>query len=106
MASNKFSAGEIISVLTKQITEFDRKVESREVGQVLEVGDGIARCYGLSGVMAGELVDFAEAGVKGLAFNLEESSVSIIILGDYPKSAKAWKCVLQGNCFRFPSVKH
>ena len=69
----------------RRSSDFDRKVETREVGQVLEVGDGIARCYGLSDVMAGELVDFPDAGVKGLAFNLEEISVAVIILGDYLK---------------------
>ena len=52
---------------------------------MLEVGDGIARVYGLSDVMAGEMVEFPEAGVKGLAFNLEETSVGVIILGDYLK---------------------
>src|SRR5580698_4273191 len=102
MAANKFSAGEIISVLTKQITEFDRRVESREVGQVLEVGDGIARCYGLSAVMAGELVDFPEAGVKGLAFNLEESSVSIIILGDYLKVREGMEVRTSGELLSVP----
>jgi F-type H+/Na+-transporting ATPase subunit alpha len=50
---------------------------------VLEVGDGIARVYGLSGVMAGEMVEFP-SGVIGLAFNLEENSVGVIILGDLP----------------------
>ena len=50
---------------------------------MLEVGDGIARVYGLSGVMAGEMVEFTRTGVRGLAFNLEENSVGVIILGDY-----------------------
>jgi F-type H+-transporting ATPase subunit alpha len=81
--SSRIKADEIISVLTTEIARFDRKVETREVGQVLEVGDGIARCYGLSEVMAGELVDFPDAGVKGLAFNLEEMSVAVIILGNH-----------------------
>ena len=102
MASNKFSAGEIISVLSEQIKTYDRRVESREVGQVLEVGDGIARCYGLSGVMAGELVDFPDAGVKGLAFNLEESSVSIIILGDYLKVREGMEVRTTGELLSVP----
>jgi F-type H+/Na+-transporting ATPase subunit alpha len=102
MSSNKFSAGEIISVLTKQITDFDRKVEAHEVGQVLEVGDGIARCYGLSQVMAGELVDFPEAGVKGLAFNLEESSVSVIVLGDYLKIREGMEVRTTGDLLSVP----
>src|SRR5580700_11735512 len=102
MASDKMRAGEIISVLTEQIRTFDRRVESREVGQVLEVGDGIARCYGLSQVMAGELVDFPEANVKGLAFNLEESSVSIIILGDYLKVREGMEVRTTGELLSVP----
>ena len=79
----RFRPDEIVSVLTKELEEFRSEFETREVGKVLEVGDGIARVYGLSAVMAGELVEFTRTGVRGLAFNLEESSVSIIILGDY-----------------------
>ena len=78
----KFSSDEIASVLQQEIEQFDSKIDVREVGTVLEVGDGIARVYGLSGVMAGEMVEFPN-GTIGLAFNLEESSVGIIILGDY-----------------------
>ena len=78
----KFNADEIASVLQQEIEQYDSKIDVREVGRVLEVGDGIARVYGLSGVMAGEMVRFAN-GVTGLAFNLEEYSVGVIILGDY-----------------------
>ncbi len=78
----KFKADEIASVLQTEIENYESQVDVREVGQVLEVGDGIARVYGLSGVMAGEMVEFP-GGVNGLAFNLEESSVGVIILGDY-----------------------
>ena len=81
----RFKPDEIVSVLTSELNEFRTHYDTREVGRVLEVGDGIARVYGLSGVMAGELVEFTATGVRGLAFNLEESSVSIIILGDYLK---------------------
>jgi F-type H+-transporting ATPase subunit alpha len=102
MSSNKFNAGEILSVLTRQITDFDRKIESREVGQVLEVGDGIARCYGLSRVMAGELLDFPEAGVKGLAFNLEESAVAVIVLGDYLKVREGMEVRTTGELLSVP----
>src|SRR5580698_5675683 len=84
-AAMRFKPDEIVSVLTSELTEFRTQYDTREVGRVLEVGDGIARVYGLSGVMAGELVEFTATGVRGLAFNLEESSVSIIILGDYLK---------------------
>ncbi len=100
--ATKISAGEIISVLSNQISNFDSKVETRAVGQVLEVGDGIARCYGLSDVMAGELVDFPQAGVKGLAFNLEESSVAVIILGDYLKVAEGMEVRTTGELLSVP----
>jgi F-type H+/Na+-transporting ATPase subunit alpha len=78
----KFKADEIASVIQAEIETFHSQIDVREVGRVLEVGDGIARVYGLSGVMAGEMVEFPN-GTVGLAFNLEESSVGVIILGDY-----------------------
>ena len=78
----KFNADEIASVIQQEIEHFKDRVDVREVGTVLEVGDGIARVYGLSGVMAGEMVQFSD-GVIGLAFNLEENSVGVIILGDF-----------------------
>src|SRR5215204_2266154 len=80
----KFKPDEIVSVLQREITGLGSGQDVRDVGQVLEVGDGIARVYGLSGVMAGEMVEFP-SGVRGLAFNLEENSVGVIILGDYLK---------------------
>ena len=78
----KFNADEIASVIQREIEQFSDQVDVREVGTVLEVGDGIARVYGLSGVMAGEMIEFP-GGIIGLAFNLEENSVGVIILGDY-----------------------
>jgi F-type H+-transporting ATPase subunit alpha len=102
MSATKIKADEIISVLKRQISAFDRKVESREVGQVLEVGDGIARCYGLSDVMAGEMIDFPEAGVKGQAFNLEENSVSVIVLGDYLKISEGMEARTTGQLLSVP----
>ena len=80
----KFNTDEIASVLREEIDRYQSGIDVREVGQVLEVGDGIARVWGLSGVMAGEMVEFP-GGVSGLAFNLEENSVGVIILGDYLK---------------------
>src|SRR5258708_19797 len=91
----RFKAGEIVSVLRTEIEQYRSKLDAREVGRVLEVGDGIARVYGLSGVMAGEMVEFTRAGVRGVAFNLEENSVAIIILGNYlqiPQAAPAPSC--------------
>jgi F-type H+/Na+-transporting ATPase subunit alpha len=78
----KFNADEIASVIQQEIETYQSTIDVREVGVVLEVGDGIARVYGLSGVMSGEMVQFPN-GVVGLAFNLEENSVGVIILGDY-----------------------
>ena len=69
----KFKADEIASVIQQEIEQFESRIDVREVGRVLEVGDGIARVYGLSGVMSGEMVEFP-SGVHGLAFNLEENS--------------------------------
>ncbi|HAY79743.1 MAG TPA: F0F1 ATP synthase subunit alpha, partial [Planctomycetaceae bacterium] len=77
-----FNVDEIASVLQKEIEQYDSELDVREVGTVLEVGDGIARVHGLSNVMANEMVEFPN-GVIGLAFNLEENSVGLIILGDY-----------------------
>ncbi len=80
----KFNSDEIASVIAAEIENFGDQIDVREVGTVLEVGDGIARVYGLSSVMSGEMVEFPN-GITGLAFNLEENSVGIIILGDYLK---------------------
>ncbi|HSQ55409.1 MAG TPA: F0F1 ATP synthase subunit alpha [Gemmata sp.] len=88
--------------MERQIVDFGEKLEVRETGRVLEVGDGIARCYGLSQVMAGELVDFPEAEVKGLAFNLEESSVAVIILGDYLKVREGMEVRTTGELLSVP----
>ncbi|MFP6678361.1 MAG: F0F1 ATP synthase subunit alpha [Pirellulaceae bacterium] len=78
----KFNSDEIASVIQQEIEQYESQVDVREVGTVLEVGDGIARVYGLSGVMAGEMVEFP-GGTIGLAFNLEENSVGVIVLGNY-----------------------
>jgi F-type H+-transporting ATPase subunit alpha len=84
----KFKADEIVSVLQSEISNYRAKLEAKEIGRVLEVGDGIAQVYGLSGVMAGEMVEFTRTGVRGLAFNLEENSVGVIILGEYLEIAE------------------
>jgi len=78
----RFRADEIASVIQQEIEQFESRIDVREVGRVVEVGDGIARVYGLSGVMAGEMVEFP-GEIFGLAFNLEENSVGVIILGNY-----------------------
>ena len=73
-------AEEISSIIKQQIHDFERRTEVAETGTVLSVGDGIARIYGLSGVMAGEMVVFA-SGVRGLTLNLEADSVGVAIMG-------------------------
>ncbi len=79
----RFKADEIVSVLSEEIQQYRAKLDTAEVGRVLEIGDGIARVYGLGKLMAGEMVEFTRTRVRGLAFNLEENSVGIIILGRY-----------------------
>jgi len=74
-------AAEISAILKKQIAEFGTEADVAEVGQVLSVGDGIARVYGLDKVQAGELVEFPN-GVKGMALNLETDNVGVVIFGD------------------------
>ncbi len=74
-------AAEISAILKSQIANFGVDAQSVEVGQVLSVGDGIARVYGLDGVQAGELVEFP-GGIKGMALNLETDNVGIVIFGD------------------------
>ena len=73
---------EISAILRQQLSNFNIGADLEEVGTVLQVGDGIARIYGLNNVRSGELVEF-ENGVIGIAFNLEEEKVGIIILGEY-----------------------
>ncbi len=73
-------AAEISAILKEEIKNFGEQTEVAEVGQVLSVGDGIARIYGLDNVEAGELVDFAD-GTKGMALNLEEDNVGAVIFG-------------------------
>ena len=74
-------AEEISSLLKSQIENYQFEFKSTDVGTVIEVGDGIARVYGLNEIMSGELVEFTKTGVMGLAQNLEDTNVGIVILG-------------------------
>ena len=74
-------AAEISAILKEQIANFGTEAEVAEVGQVLSVGDGIARVYGLDKVQAGEMVEFP-GGIKGMALNLESDNVGVVIFGD------------------------
>jgi len=73
---------EISEILKKQIASFDTEADVSETGQVLSVGDGIARVFGLQNVMAGEMVEFSASGIRGMALNLETDNVGIVIFGD------------------------
>ncbi|GGJ91887.1 ATP synthase F0F1 subunit alpha [Lentibacillus kapialis] len=75
-------AEEISSLIKQQIENFDSDIEVNDVGTVIEVGDGIARAHGLDNAMAGELLEFSN-GVMGMAQNLEEGNVGIVILGEF-----------------------
>jgi len=78
----KLQADEISSIIKERIENFELNVDIDEVGKVIGIGDGIAQVYGLSNVMAGEMVEF-ENGTKGMVLNLEEASVGIVILGEF-----------------------
>ena len=75
-------AEEIASILRQQIETFGSAVTATDVGSVIEAGDGVARIHGLSGAMYSELLEFAN-GTMGIALNLEEESVSAVVLGEY-----------------------
>ena len=77
----QINPSEVTKILKEQIKKFGEKAEVSEVGQVLSVGDGIARVYGLDNVQAGEMVEFS-SGVKGMALNLENDNVGVVIFGD------------------------
>jgi len=77
----QINPSEVTKILKEQIKKFGEKAEISEVGQVLSVGDGIARVYGLDNVQAGEMVEFS-GGIKGMALNLENDNVGVVIFGD------------------------
>ncbi len=77
----EINPSEVTKILKEQIKKFGDKAEVSEIGQVLSVGDGIARIYGLDNVQAGEMVEFSD-GSKGMALNLESDNVGVVIFGD------------------------
>ncbi len=76
----EIKAAEISDILKKQIADFGAQADVAEIGQVLSIGDGVARVYGLDNVQAGEMVEFA-SGVKGMALNLEADNVGVVLFG-------------------------
>ncbi|MFN0137542.1 MAG: F0F1 ATP synthase subunit alpha [Phycisphaerae bacterium] len=79
----KFKASEIATIIKQEITQYKTQLDVAEVGKVLEVGDGVARIYGLSKAMAGEMLEFTQSGATGVVFNLEENSIGAVVLGGY-----------------------
>ena len=76
----QINPAEVSTILKQQLSGHDVDVELQEVGTVLEVGDGIARLYGLTKVQANELIEF-ENGVKGIVLNIEEDNIGVVLLG-------------------------
>ncbi|ADG66026.1 ATP synthase F1, alpha subunit [Planctopirus limnophila DSM 3776] len=97
----KFNADEIASVIQREIQDFRGQIQTNEVGTVVEVGDGIARVYGLTNAMSGEMVEFS-SGVRGQVFNLEENSVGVIILGSYLKISEGDEVRATGQLLSIP----
>jgi len=87
---------EISAILRQQLSNFNVSAELEEVGTVLQVGDGIARVYGLNNVSAGELVEF-ENGVRAIALNLEEDNVGVVLMGDSGEIKEGAKVRRTGN---------
>jgi F-type H+/Na+-transporting ATPase subunit alpha len=88
----KLRPEEITSILRSRIENYDVETDLAEVGSVLQVGDGIARVYGLENAVAMEMLEF-EHGVIGLAFNLEEDDVGVALIGD-------WELIKEGESVR------
>jgi F-type H+-transporting ATPase subunit alpha len=97
----KFDLSEISNILKQEISQFKTKLDVSEVGRVVEVGDGIARIYGLNNAMAGEILQFAN-DVFGEVFNLEEDSVGAVIYGDYTKVKEGSDVRVTGRLMSIP----
>jgi F-type H+-transporting ATPase subunit alpha len=93
---------EISRILQQQIAGFNETITAQNVGQVVEVGDGIARIWGLSNVMYSELVEFPKSNVRGLALNLEEDTVGVIVLGPYTDIAEGDEVISTGRVIEVP----
>ncbi|WP_150270588.1 F0F1 ATP synthase subunit alpha [Paenibacillus tepidiphilus] len=92
---------EISTLIKSQIEQYKADIEVAEIGTVIQVGDGIARVYGLENAMAGELLEFSN-GVVGMALNLEESNVGVVILGDYKEIREGDQVKRTGQIMQVP----
>ena len=99
--SSKIKADEISSIIKERIDNFELSVDIEETGKVISVADGIAQVYGLKNVMAGEMVEF-ENGEQGIALNLEESSVGIVILGSGNDITEGTSVKREGKLLKVP----
>ncbi len=94
-------AEEISAIIKEKIKGLDQQVDVKETGSVIQVGDGIAKVYGLDGAMAGEMLEFP-GGLYGIALNLEEDNVGAVLMGDDVGIAINW---VEAASRRFPSSK-
>ncbi len=97
----KIQADEISSIIKERIDNFELNVDVNETGKIISYADGVAQVYGLKNVMAGEIVEF-ENGEKGLALNLEESSVGIVVLGKGTGLREGTSCKRLGQLLQTP----
>ena len=95
------NVADITSVLKREIEAYENKLTTSDVGTVIEVGDGIARIYGLRGAMAGELLKF-QSGAMGQVFNLEEDTIGAVIFGDYLHIKEGDTVQTTGNLLQVP----
>jgi F-type H+-transporting ATPase subunit alpha len=99
--STKIQADEISSIIKERIDNFELNVDVNETGKIISFADGIAKVYGLNNVMAGEMVEF-ENGARGLASNLEESSVGVVVLGSSDGLREGTSCKRLGELLEVP----
>src|SRR5919201_836570 len=97
-------ADEITKIIREQIENYESKITVDEVGTVISLGDGIARVYGLDKVMAGELLQFPH-GVAGLAMNLEEDQVGVVLLGEFTEIREGDEVKRTGRIMSVPVGK-
>lgn len=97
----KINANEISKVIELELEKYHKEIDIKEVGNVLQLGDGIARIYGLKNVMSGELLKFPN-NVLGMALNLEESNIGAILFGDYTKIKEGDEVISTGRLLEVP----
>jgi len=97
-----FQVDEVKNLLKKQILHYEKSLDVSEWGQVISVGDGVCRVFGLKNVMSGEMVSFSKSGQKALALNLEQDSVSLVLLGEEHKIKEGDEVCRTGEIVKVP----